>query len=44
VLAVAATKEYHREGCELLTGAQTEEMTRAAAIRQAYLACGVCRP
>ncbi len=44
VLAVASTKEYHRPGCELLAGAQTEEMSRTAAIRQAYLACGVCRP
>jgi hypothetical protein len=44
VLAVAATKEYHRAGCEMLVGAETEEMTRATAIRQAYLACGVCRP
>jgi hypothetical protein len=44
VLAVASTKEYHRAGCELLVGAETEEMTRASAIRQAYLACGVCRP
>jgi hypothetical protein len=44
VLAVAATKEYHRSDCELLIGAVAQEITRVNAIRQGYLACGVCKP
>jgi hypothetical protein len=44
VLAVASTKEYHRPDCEMLTGAQAEEITKVAAIRQGYLACGICKP
>jgi hypothetical protein len=44
VLAVASTKEYHRADCDLLEGAESEELTKIAAIRQGYLACGVCKP
>ncbi len=44
VQAVSATKEYHRPDCELLEGVQSDELTKAAAVRQAYLACGVCKP
>ncbi|HEX4015776.1 MAG TPA: hypothetical protein VHX15_03485 [Frankiaceae bacterium] len=44
VLALASTKEYHRPDCEMLTGAQAEEITKVAAIRQGYLACGICKP
>jgi hypothetical protein len=44
VLAVASTKEYHRPDCEMLTGASAEEITKVAAIRQGYLACGLCKP
>jgi hypothetical protein len=46
VLAVAASKQYHRAGCELVAdeGASAAELTKVAAIRQGYLACSVCRP
>lgn len=44
VRAVASTKEYHRPDCEMLTGAEPEEITKVAAIRQGYLACGICKP
>ncbi len=44
MLAVASTKEYHRPECEMLVGAQPEEITKVAAIRQGYLACGICKP
>jgi hypothetical protein len=44
VCAVASTKEYHRPDCEMLVGADAEEITRVAAIRQGYLACGICKP
>jgi hypothetical protein len=44
VLAVASTKEYHRPDCEMLAGAEAEEITKVAAIRQGYLACGICKP
>lgn len=44
VFAVAATKEYHGADCDLLEGADSEEITKIAAIRQGYLACGVCKP
>ena len=44
VLAVASTKEYHRPDCEMLVGAEPEEITKVAAIRQGYLACGICKP
>ena len=44
VLAVAVTKEYHRTGCVLLDGVDADELTKAAAIRQGFLACGVCKP
>ncbi len=44
VRAVASTKEYHRPDCEMLTGAEAEEITKVAAIRQGYLACGICKP
>jgi hypothetical protein len=44
VLAVTLTKEYHRSGCVLLEGVNADELTKAAAIRQGFLACGVCKP
>ena len=44
VQAVAVTKEYHRSGCVLLDGVEADELTKAAAIRQGFLACGVCKP
>jgi hypothetical protein len=44
VRAVASTKEYHRPDCEMLVGAGAEEITKVAAIRQGFLACGVCKP
>lgn len=44
VCAVAATKEYHTADCDLLEGVDSEEITKIAAIRQGYLACGVCKP
>ena len=44
VQAVTVTKEYHRSGCVLLEGVNADELTKAAAIRQGFLACGVCKP
>jgi hypothetical protein len=44
VLAVTLSKEYHRSGCVLLEGVNADELTKAAAIRQGFLACGVCKP
>jgi hypothetical protein len=44
VLAVATTKIYHRAGCDLLEGVEAEALTKGAAVRQGFLACGVCQP
>ncbi len=44
VLAVEATRTYHREGCDLADAGSASELTKVAAIRQGYLACSRCRP
>jgi hypothetical protein len=44
VVVVPGRDKYHKDGCRYTKGQVTQTITRAAAKREGYNACGVCKP
>ena len=44
VVAIAERKRFHRPDCRYAKVKGAEPMTREAAVRRGYDACGVCKP
>jgi hypothetical protein len=44
VVVVPGRDKYHKEACRYVQGQVTQTITKAAAAREGYKACGVCKP
>ncbi len=44
VWVIDGRPRYHRSGCEILAGQQSEPMPRARAVRDGFIACSLCEP
>lgn len=44
VVAVATSKRYHREDCRYASAKGAQTMSKAAARKEGYRPCGICKP
>lgn len=44
VVVIPGRDKYHRDSCRYAKGEATQTITKAAAKKEGYIACGVCKP
>lgn len=44
VVVVPGRDKYHKDSCRYAKGEATQSLTKAAAKKEGYVACGVCKP